>query len=120
MDQAWDLEKTFWTEAASGGATAFYARHMAADGFVVLPNRIVSRNDLVARWTEMESVRSFELSDPTFTLLEGGNVVITYHATVDAPWLSPYRAHMTVLYSWQAGHWTLVFRAHTPESSFPF
>jgi hypothetical protein len=87
---------------------------------VVLPNRIVSRNELISRWPELESLQSYELSDPTFTLLEGGNVVITYHVKMEASWLPSYAAFMTALYSWQAGHWTLVFRAHTPESSFPF
>ena len=38
MDQAWELERGFWEEMASGDAGGFYKRHMTADGFVVLPN----------------------------------------------------------------------------------
>ena len=120
MDQAWALEKSFWEETAAGNATSFYARHMAADGFVVLPNRIVGRNELLTRWPELDSVGSYDLSEPTFTLLEGANVVITYHVTMDAPWLPNYKAFMTALYSWGTKEWTLVFRAHTPQGSFPF
>jgi hypothetical protein len=120
MDQAWELEQIFWKETSEGNATSFYARHMAADGFVVLPNRVVSRYELVSRWDQLSPVRSCELSEPTFTLIEGGNVVITYHVAMDADWLPDYRAWMTALYTWTASEWTLLFRAHTPEAAFPF
>ena len=120
MDQAWALEQAFWKEAAEGNPTAFYARHMTADGFVVLPNRIVSRNELLSRWPELETVRSYDLSDPSFTLLEGGNVVITYHLAAEANWLAKYEAIVTALYTWGVQSWQLIFRAHTPKGSFPF
>jgi hypothetical protein len=120
MDQAWALEQGFWEEISVGNANSFYSRHMAADGFVVLPNRIVGRNELVSRWPELAPVESYALSEPTFTLLEGGNVVITYHVTMEATWLPDYAAYMTALYSWQAGAWALIFRAHTPTGNFPF
>jgi hypothetical protein len=120
MDQAWALEREFWQETSKGNATSFYARHMTADGFVVLPNRVVTRNELLTRWAQLRPLRSFELSEPTYTVIEGGNVVITYHVSVDAEWLPDYRAHMTALYVAVASGWALVFRAHTPEAGFPF
>ena len=120
MDQAWEMETTFWEEISKGNATAFYSRNMAAEGFVVLPNRIVSRYELVSRWDQLSAPFAYELSAPTFTLIEGPNVVITYQVTMDADWLPGYEAFMTVLYAWTASEWTLVFRAHTPKGDFPF
>ena len=43
MDQAWELEQEFWTEAGQGSASRFYERHMITDGYVVLPSGVVSR-----------------------------------------------------------------------------
>jgi hypothetical protein len=114
MDQAWALEQSFWRELCEGDANGFYRRHMAADGFIVLPNRLVSRNELVARSDALEPLRECTLSEPTFTVVEGGNVVITYQVSADADWLPKYSAWMTALYTWGSSEWTLVFRAHTP------
>lgn len=120
MDEAWNLERTFWEETSRGGVTSFYRQHLVVDGFVVLPSGVVNRNDLILKWDEHKPLRSYELSEPTFTLLEGGNVVITYHVAVDAEWIQDYKAYMTVLYTWAGGRWGLVFRSHTPCGDFPF
>ena len=120
MDQAWALEQTFWEESSNGRAVDFYARHMTSDGFVVLPSRVVNRYELIADWGRKGPITSYELSEPTYTLVEGGNVVITYDVKLSADWLPEYAATMTVLYTWGVSEWSLVFRAHTPRGAFPF
>lgn len=120
MDQAWALEESFWEASVKGDATGFYARHMTTDGYVVLPNRIVPRADLVSGWVDRKALRSYELSEPKYTLIEGGNVVITYEVSADAEWLPAYRAFVTVVYTWLPGGWGLVCRSHTPQGDFPF
>jgi hypothetical protein len=114
------MEESFWEASAQGDATGFYARSMTADGFVVLPNRIVRRDDLVSGWLAKKPLRSYELSEPTLTLIEGGNVVITYEVAFDADWIPNYRAFVTVVYTWVANGWALVCRAYTPQGDFPF
>ena len=120
VDQAWALEERFWEASKHGDVTGFYAQHMTSDGFVVLPSRIMSRDDLIAGWDGRKAFTSVELSEPTYTLVEGGNVVITYHVTANADWLPNYTAFMTVVYTWLPGGWALVCRSHTPRGDFPF
>jgi hypothetical protein len=120
VDQAWETEQGFWRELKAGNASGFYAKTMMADGFVVVPTGVIPRDRLIERWDQMAPARSCELSEPAFTVIEGGNVVITYHVIMDADWLPNYRAFMTALYTWQGNAWTLAFRAHTPETAFPF
>src|SRR5690349_10776400 len=120
MDQAWALEEDFWRAVATGQPHAFYREHMVADGFVVMPNRIASRAELVARWEQIAPARRCEISDPVFTVLEGGNLVITYRVSMDAEWIGDYEAFMTAVYTVVGGRWRLICRAHTPIGGFPF
>jgi hypothetical protein len=92
MDQAWALEEEFWQAVANGQPQAFYREHMVADGFVVMPNRIASRGELVTRWEQIAPARRCEISDPEFTVIEGGNLVITYRVSMDAEWIGDYEA----------------------------
>jgi hypothetical protein len=114
------MEESFWEASVKGDATGFYARHMTTDGFVVLPNRILTRDDLVTGWGDKQALRSYELSQPAYTLIEGGNVIITYEVSVEADWLTGYEAYVTVVYTWLPGGWALVCRSHTPKTDFPF
>jgi hypothetical protein len=120
MDQAWKLEQHFWEELSAGRAGAFYAKHMTADGYVVLPSGVVDRDNLIARWEGREPLREYSLSEPRLLLVDGGSVLVHYHAVADGEWLPNYRAWMTALYTWEGAGWALVFRQHTPEAPFAF
>jgi hypothetical protein len=120
MDHAWELEQHFWEELKVGKAGAFYARHMTADGYVVLPTGVIPRSDLVSRWDAHEPLREYGLSKPNLLLVDSGSVLVHYHATADGEWLPNYRAWITSLYTWEGDDWALVFRQHTPEAAFPF
>jgi hypothetical protein len=120
MDQAWQLEQDFWKESSAGSAGGFYRRHMIAEGYVVLPSGVVSRDELITKWDSHEPVLRYELSEPRFTLVDGSNVIISYHVSMDAAWLPDYSAWMTALYTWEGAGWSLAVRIHTPGGSFPF
>jgi len=120
MDLAWQLEQEFWKESSAGSAGNFYQRHMIAEGFVVIPSGVVSRDELIVKWNRHDPVTRYELSEPHFTLVDGSNVVITYHVTADADWLPRYSAHMTALYTWEGAGWALAVRTHTPVAEFSF
>jgi hypothetical protein len=114
MDQAWELEKEFWKESGAGSAGTFYRRHMISDGYVVTPSGVVSRDELISMWESHPAVRSYDLSEPRFTLVDGSNVLLTYHVTMDADWLPDYAAYMTAMYTWEGSGWALAVRTHTP------
>lgn len=89
-------------------------------GFIVLPNRVVSRDELIHGWSERRAIRSWSVSEPAFTVIEGGNLVITYEVHFDADWLAEYNAFITSVYVWGADDWMLICRTHTPRGEFPF
>ena len=120
MDQAWALERSFWEETSAGNAGAFYRRSMITDGYVVLPSGPVSRDELIVKWGQHEPIRSYELSEPRMTLVDGGNVLISYRVQVEADWLPSYAAWMTALYTWEGAGWALAVRTHTPITPFAF
>jgi len=120
MDQAWELEQEFWKESSVGNAGGFYQRHMIAEGYVVIPSGVVSRDELIAKWNQHLPLISYELSEPRFTLVDGSNVVLNYHVRTQADWLPAYSAWMTALYTWEGSGWALAVRTHTPDAPFPF
>jgi hypothetical protein len=120
MDEAWRLEQELWEAVSSGGASAFYARHMTADGFVVLPGAVVERHELIMRWETQPPLREYSLSEPRMVLVDGSSVLITYRVIADGDWLPDYHAQITALYTWIGGEWALAFRQHTPDSDLPF
>jgi hypothetical protein len=121
MDRAWEIEQESWESLAGGrGPGPWAARYMASDGFVVLPNRVVSRDDLVGGWTNRSSLRSWAALEPDFTVVDGGNLVIRYEIKFDAEWLPDYEGFVTALYAAGVPDWTLICRVHTPKGSFPF
>lgn len=120
MDQAWAVEQEFWRVSAAEGPQGWFAKNMATDGFIVLPNRIVARDDLIHGWKNRGPIRSWRLSEPGFTVIEGGNLVITYEAHFEADWLASYDAFVTSVYAWGTNTWTLICRTHTPRGDFPF
>jgi hypothetical protein len=120
MDQAWELEQEFWKESSAGSAGSFYRRHMIAEGYVVIPSGVVSRDELIAKWDQHRPVTRYELSEPRFMLVDGSNVVISYHVSMDSEWLPDYSAYMTALYTWEGSGWALAVRTHTPATEFTF
>jgi hypothetical protein len=120
MDEAWKLEQQFWGELTAGDAAGFYARHMTADGYVVLPTGVVERQELISRWSAHEPLREYQLSEPRLLLVDGASVLVNYRVHCDGEWLPNYRAWITSLYTWEGAGWALVYRQHTPEAAFPF
>jgi len=122
MDEAWRLEQELWKAASSGAVSTFYARHMTADAFVVIPGQVLDRHELIMRWDKHAPLASYELSEPRLVMVDGESVLITYRVTADGEWLPNYRAQITALYTWSGGEWALAFRQHTPdgEAVFPF
>jgi hypothetical protein len=120
MDEAWKLEQEFWREASAGTAGSFYQRHMITEGYVVIPSGVVSRDELASTWSQHRPIPTYELSDPRFALLDGPNVIISYHVDMDVDWLPQYSAWVTAVYTWEGNGWALATRAHTPAGPFSF
>ena len=120
MDQAWRLEQELWEAVSTGGAGAFYARHMTSDGFIVLPGTVVERHELILRWDGQQPLREYTLSEPRLVMVDGDSVLITYRVVADGDWLPDYHAQVTALYTWIGGEWALAFRQHTPDGASPF
>ncbi|GLY15397.1 hypothetical protein LWF15_13410 [Kineosporia rhizophila] len=120
MDRAWQIEQEFWENSANGDVRGWFAKYMASDGFIVLPNRVASRDDLISGWKDRPAIRTWTLSEPAFTLMEGGNLVIHYEVGLDAEWLPGYQAFVTSVYMLGLDEWALICRTHTPRGPFPF
>jgi hypothetical protein len=120
MDEAWRLEQELWEAVSSGGASDFYARHMTADAFIVIPGSVIDRHELIMRWEAHKPLREYNLSQPRLVMVDGDSVLITYRVTADGDWLPNYRAQVTALYTWSGGGWALAFRQHTPDGDAPF
>ena len=120
MDEAWRLEQELWKAVSSGGASTFYARHMIADGYIVLPGAVIDRHELIMQWDSQTPLREYSLSEPRMVLVDGGSVLITYRVNADGEWLPDYHAQITALYTWVGGEWALAFRQHTPDGDKPF
>jgi hypothetical protein len=116
VDQAWQLEQESWAAAASGEAAAFFAKVMTGDAFVVLPGRILERDDVIGRWADdLTPWRSYELGTPRLVLLDGDTVAVSYRVTASSDEEPDYRAQVTSMYTWVGGGWALAFRQHTPD-----
>ena len=121
MDRAWQIEQESWSSLAAGaGPGGWASKYMASDGFVVIPSRVVSRDDLVNGWSDKPSLQNWTASEPDFTIVEGGNLVIRYEIELDAEWLFKYEGFVTALYAAGVPDWTLICRVHTPKGDFPF
>jgi hypothetical protein len=113
VDQAWQLEQESWAAAAAGEAAAYYAKIMTDDAFVVLPDRVLDRDEVldggVPPWS------SYELEEPRLSLLDGETVLVSYRVAADRPGAGGYRGQVTSLYAWSDGGWALTFQQHTPD-----
>ena len=120
MDEAWRLEQDLWESMGSGNGSNFYARHMTADGFIVLPGVVIDRHELMLRWNDQAPLREYTLSTPRLVMVDSDSVLITYRVVADGESLPNYRAQITALYTWIGGEWALAFRQHTPDGDHPF
>ncbi len=66
-------------------------------------------------WSDRGPLRTWELGQPSFTVIEGGNLVMNYEAHLEADWLPGYDAYITSVYVWGAGDWSMICRTHTPR-----
>jgi hypothetical protein len=116
VDQAWQLEQESWAAAAAGDASAFFAKVMTGDAFVVMPGRVLERDDVIGRWSDdLAPWHSYELGEPRLVLLDGESVVVSYRVTAVSDDTPDYRAQVTSMYTWVGGAWALAFRQHTPD-----
>ena len=119
MDRAWQLERESWEAVSSGKGGDFYARRMTSDGFIVVPGRVVDRQELIARWNRSAQAAQVKLSEPRMVPVDGGTLLISYAVSAEGVGLS-YRARITSLYILEGPEWALAFRQHTPDGEAPF
>ncbi len=115
MDQAWQLEEEFWQAGTSGRVADYYARVLASDGFVVVPGRVLGRDDLLDQWRDRAAWKDFSLTEPQIVLVNGETAALTYHISATQIGGEPYRARVSSIYTWVAHGWALAFRQHTPD-----
>ena len=114
MDQAWELEEGFWHAGTSGGVQDFYAKVLAADAFVVVPGRVLLRDDLLRQWDDRAPWTEYALTDRRTVLVNGETVLLSYALTARDAEGREYRARVSSVYTWVA-RWVLAFRQHTPD-----
>jgi hypothetical protein len=119
MDQAWDLEEEFWLAGASGRISEFYAKVLTSDAFVVVPGRVLQRDDLLHMWFDRAPWERYELTDRHDQLVNGETALLSYHILASSRDTPDFRARVSSLYTWVGG-WALVFRQHTLDSGVSY
>jgi hypothetical protein len=120
MDQAWALEEEFWEAGTSGQTAEFYARVLTSDGFVVVPEGVMLRDDLLHVWHDRAPWDRYELTERHDQLVNGETLLLTYRLVASSEDTPDYRARVSSLYTWMVSRWALVFRQHTPELGVNF
>ena len=115
MDQAWALEEDFWKASTSGDLASYYARVLAADGYVVMASGILERPDLLRQVQDRPTMADYALSDQRITLVNGETVVLTYRVEAREHSGRVYRARVSSVYVWTGGGWALTLRQHSAE-----
>ncbi len=115
MDQAWACEEDFWQAGIEGRTVDHYARVLAADAFVVVPDHLLDRDDLVQQWHERVAWAEYTLSERRDVLINGETAVLSYRVRARQTDGHVYRARVSSVYTWVAG-WALAFRQHTPDT----
>ncbi len=115
MDQAWACEEDFWQAGIEGRTVEHYARVLAADAFVVVPDHLLDRDDLVHQWHERVAWAEYTLSERRDVLINGETAVLSYRVRARQTDGHVYQARVSSVYTWVAG-WTLAFRQHTPDT----
>jgi hypothetical protein len=117
MDETWELEEDFWRAGTTDADTvrAYYARVLTSDAFVVTPDKVLAREQLLREWDVRPPWTSYELDDRRTLLVNGQTVVLSYHVTASSPDSPAFDARVTSVYTWVGG-WALAFRQHTPAA----
>ena len=115
MEEAWELEKAFWEAGTRGEVPAYYARVLASDAFVVVPDRVLAREDLLKQWDGRSPWDEYRLSDRRIVLVNGETVVLSYRIRAHSADTGQYCAQVSSVYTWVGG-WALAFRQYTPDS----
>ena len=115
MDQAWECEEDFWRAGVEGRVAEHYAHVLAADAFVVVPDHVLDRDDLVQQWNERAAWAEYSLSERRDVLINGETAVLSYRVQARQTDGNVYRARVSSVYTWVAG-WALAFRQHTPDN----
>lgn len=114
MDEAWALEERFWESGTTGDVQDHYARVLTSDAFVVVPGRVLAREDLLRQWQDRPPWTAYELTDRRIVLVNGETVLLSYHVTAKSTGGGDYSARVSSVYVWITG-WALAFRQHTPD-----
>jgi hypothetical protein len=119
VDEAWKLEVEFWEAGAAGRIHEYYARVLAADAFVVVPGKVMVREDLLNIWDDRAAWEHYDLTEQRIVLVNGETVAITYAIKARQIGGFTYRARVSSMYTWVGGGWALAFRQHTPDPVAP-
>ena len=127
MDQAWEIEEDFWRAGTSGGVPDYYARVLTSDAYVVRPEGVLGREDLLREWDGRAAWAGYTISERQDRLVDGETVLLTYRVEArtagppDGPGApdSDYRAYVSSVYTWVGAGWALVFRQHSPAADAP-
>jgi hypothetical protein len=114
VDEAWQLEEGFWKAGTSGAVQDYYAMVLAADAFVVVPGRVMSRDDLLRQWDDRAPWTEYALTERRIVLVNGETVVLSYCVAARDAEDREYRARVSSVYTWVA-RWVLAFRQHSPD-----
>ncbi len=116
MDQAWACEEDFWQAGIEGRTVEHYARVLAADAFVVVPDHLLDRDDLVHQWHERVAWAEYTLSERRDVLINGETAVLSYRVRArqtDGHVYQPGSPACTP--GWRAGRWPFGSTLRTPE-----
>jgi hypothetical protein len=67
-----------WQAILAGHGGDYYRRTMTADGLLILPGRIVTRDEAIAVFKEMPAVTSYQLREPAVVRLNERAGVLVY------------------------------------------
>ncbi|GAA3627172.1 hypothetical protein GCM10022223_50580 [Kineosporia mesophila] len=115
MDQAWQCEEDFWQAGIEGRVAEHYARVLASDAFVVVPDRVLNRDDLLQQWQDRAAWAEYTLAERRDVLINGETAVLSYRVSARQVDGHPYTARVSSVYTWITG-WALAFRQHTPDT----
>jgi hypothetical protein len=117
MDETWALEEDFWRAGTVDGSNvqAYYARVLTSDAFVVVPGRVLAREQLLRQWDGRRPWAWYEITDRRTILVNDQTVVLSYRVAASSPNTPRYEAQVTSVYT-RVGAWALAFRQHTPSA----
>ena len=67
-----------WQAILAGRGGDYYRQTMTADGLLILPGRMLTRNDAIAFFKEMPAITSYQLREPAVVRLSEHAGVLVY------------------------------------------